>query len=29
MDLLKRVYGHAKRSPKQVNWDILKSKVTQ
>ena len=29
MDLLKRVYGHAKRSPKQVDWDVLRARVTQ
>ena len=29
LNLLKRVYHHAKRSPKQVDWDVLKARVTQ
>ena len=29
MDILKREYGHAKRSPKQVDWDVLRARVTQ
>ena len=29
LDLLKRVYHHAKRAPKKVDWDVLKARVTQ